>query len=186
MGLFGKLLGGKNNNDSEPKNKEPNFSYIAELARLISSDDTQLMKKIDRMITSPAMYFEDNVGHYDERCVDVNGTDADTLMWIGLVDELSEHGYLFGVDWKCEAADLKWALSQLKSGYVIPDLSGSVLDESKDIVEWGAVFNGKLPDHCVCWVDIDSDSYELIIVTTEVYDKISKIAESNGHRIVKF
>ena len=177
---------GTNKNDGEQPRQEPDFSYIAELARLISSDDTQLMKKIDRMITSPAMYFEDNVGRYDERCVDVDGTDADTLMWIGLVDELSERGYLYSVDWKCEAADLKWALSQLKSGYVIPDLSETVLDESKDIVEWGAVFNGKLPDHSVCWVDIDSDSYELIIVTADTYDKISKIAESNGHRIVKF
>lgn len=168
------------------KIQQPDFSYIAELARLISSDDTQLMKKIDRMITSPAMYFEDNVGRYDERFVDVNETDADVLMWIGLVDELSEHGYLFGVDWKCEAADFKWALSQLKTGYVIPDLSESVLDESKDIVEWGAVINSRLSDHCVCWVDIDSDSYELIIVTAEAYDKISKTAENNGHRIVKF
>mgnify|MGYP007127603965 CR=1 FL=1 len=35
----------------------------------------------------------------------------------------------------------------------------------------------------ICMIDIDSDSYELIIVNADVYEKISHIAESNGHTI---
>ena len=160
-----------------------NFSFIADIARLISSDDTQLMEKINRMLTNSAEYFEENAERYDERFLDVEEDDPDTLMWIGLVDELSEHGYLYSVDWKCEAQDFKWAFSQLKSGGIIPEIE---LDESKDVVEWGEIINKKLPDHCICWVDIDSDSYELIIVTAKKYDEISDIAKNNGHRIVKF
>lgn len=165
------------------KKTDNNFSFIADIARLISSDDPQLMEKIGKMVTNSDVYFEENAERYDERFLDVEEDDPDTLMWIGLVDELSEHGYLYSVDWKCEAQDFKWALSQLKSGNVIPDME---LDEDSDVTEWGDIINKKLPDHYICWVDIDSDSYELIIVTNKTYDEISKIAKNNGHRIVKF
>ena len=165
------------------KNQRQNFLYIAELARLISSNDAQLMEKTDRMLSDSEKYFEENAKRYGERWLDINATDTDTLMWIGLVDELSEHGYLFSVDWKCETEDFKWALSQLKTGNVIPDIE---LDESSDVVKWGEIINSKLPGPCICWVDIDSDSYELIIVTAKAFDEISRIAEENGHRIVKF
>ena len=168
------------------KFQQSDFSYIADLAQLISSNDAQLMEKMDGMLSDSAKYFEENAERYGERFLDVKQTDTDTLIWIGLVDELSEHGYLYSVDWKCEAQDLKWALSQLKSGNVIPDISEIGLDENSDVVKWGEIINSKLPGHCICWVDIDSDSYELIIVTNEAYDKISKTAENNGHRIVKF
>ena len=186
MGLFGKIFGGNNKNVSEsksPKSEAPDFSYIADLARLISSNDTRLTAKIDRMLTSPEEYFSENAERYEERGLDVKTADRDTLMWIGFVDELSEHGYLFGVDWKCEAEDFKWALSQLKSGDVIPDLE---LDENGDPEEWGNIINNALTDYCVCRVDIDSDSYEMIIVTAEAFEDISRIAEQNKHRIVKF
>ena len=163
--------------------REQNYSFIAEIARLISSDNTQLMEKIDQMLTNPEKYFEENAERYDERFLDIEEDDPDTLMWIGMVDELSEHGYLYSVDWKCEAQDFRWALSQLKSGSVIPEIE---LDENSDVVKWGEIINNALSDYCVCWVDIDSDSYELIIVTAENYDKISATAENNGHRIVKF
>ena len=36
---------------------------------------------------------------------------------------------------------------------------------------------------CICMIDIDSDSYELIIVSADVYNIISDDAESNGHKI---
>lgn len=160
-----------------------NFSFIADIARLISSDDPQLMGKLGKMIANPKEYLEENADRYDERFLDIEEDDPDTLMWIGLVDELSEHGYLYSVDWKCEAVDFKWALSQLKSGNVIPEME---LDETEDVVEWGKIINSKLSEYCICWVDIDSDSYELIIVTAETYDEISNIAKNNGHRIVKF
>ena len=160
-----------------------NFSFISDIARLISSGDTKLMEKIGKMLTNSEEYFEENADRYDERFLDVEEDDPDTLMWIGLVDELSEHGYLYSVDWKCEAQDFKWALSQMKSDNVIPDME---LDEDEDVVEWGKIINGKLPEHCICWVDIDSDSYELIIVTNEAFGKIAESAKNNGHRIVKF
>ena len=165
------------------KNQQPDFSYIADLARLISSNDAQLTDKIGQMLSGSAKYFEENAKRYGERFLDVKTADTDTLMWIGLVDELSEHGYLYSVDWKCEAQDFKWALGQLKSGGVIPEME---LDENSDVVKWGEIINSRLPKHCICWVDIDSDSYELIILTNESYDAVSEIAKNNGHRIVKF
>lgn len=37
---------------------------------------------------------------------------------------------------------------------------------------------------CICMIDIDSDSYELIIASLEVYKKISAIAKNNGYSII--
>ena len=43
-----------------------------------------------------------------------------------------------------------------------------------------------LKDACICMIDIDSDSYELIITSRDTYNKISDIAENNGHSIKSF
>lgn len=37
---------------------------------------------------------------------------------------------------------------------------------------------------CICMIDIDSDSYELIIANLDVYKKISAIAKNNGYSII--
>jgi hypothetical protein len=41
-----------------------------------------------------------------------------------------------------------------------------------------------LKDACICMIEIDSDSYELIIVSLDVYKKISAIAKNNGYSII--
>ena len=81
-----------------------------------------------------------------------------------------------------------WALEQLKNYNLIDiDLSGLDLSEDDDAEVWireiNAALNGKA---CIGVVDIDSDSYELIITTCETYRKISAAAENNGHLIKTF
>lgn len=187
MSFFGKLFGGKGVQNKNSQSKNTNYSYVLEIAGIISSNNERLCENIELSLADPAKYFEENAERFGERCIDVKTADRDTLHWISLVDELSECGFLFGVDYKCELEDFLWALEQLKSfGLISKEISELEFGENDDPVVWGRQINNACGGACVCWVDIDSDSYELIIVTDEVYEKISRTAENSGHRIVKF
>ena len=153
MGLFSKIF-----KSPEKEDKKHDFSYIAEIAALITSDNAEVMEKINYCISNPEEY---------EVQWATNGIDygSKDFGWINLISELEESGYLFSVDFKCELEDFLYALEQIKT-YSLIDID--------------AALNGKA---LICTVDVDSDSYELIIVSADVYNIISDAAESNGHKI---
>lgn len=104
-----------------------------------------------------------------------------------MVDELAEQGFLFSVDWKCELEDFLWAMEQIKTYPLISDeISSITFDENCDILEWGRRVNEAVGKARLCWVDIDSDSYELIIVTTEALEKIASLAPKTGYSVKAF
>ena len=105
--------------------------------------------------------------------------------WLSMVDLLDEECYAFGIDYKCELEDFLWALKQLKTYSLIDiNLSSLNLNENEDVESWGEEINTALGGRAyICMIDIDSDSCELIIVNADVDEKISHIAESNGHTI---
>lgn len=173
MGLFSKIF-----KSPEKEDKKQDFSYIAEIAALITSDNAEVMEKINYCISNPEEY---------EVQWATNGIDygSKDFGWINLISELEEGGYLFSVDFKCELEDFLWALEQIKTYSLIDiDLSSLDLDENGDVTSWGRKINAALNGKAlICTVDVDSDSYELIIVSADVYNIISDAAESNGHKI---
>lgn len=177
MGFFSKLFKSEKDN---AKNK-PDFSYIAEIAGLITNNDAKVMKNINFCINNPKEY---------ERQWEMRGikSDDEDFYWLSMRDELEEGGFLFSVDYKCELEDFLWALERLKNYNLIDiDLSGLDLSEDDDVEVWIREINAALNgEACIGVVDIDSDSYELIITTCETYKKISAAAENNGHLIKTF
>ncbi len=175
MGVLGKLFGGK----KEEENKD--FSYISEIAGLISSEDPEVMKNIKMCLDNPREYSASFAGHGLE-------PNDKNFYWLSMRDELDNAGYLFSVDYKCELEDFLWALSQLKTYRLIDiDLSSLNLDENEDAQAWGEEINLALGGRAfVCAVDIDSDSYELIIVGADVHEIVSDIARRYGHSIEEF
>lgn len=185
MGLFDKLFGSSKSQNKAAQSKNADYSYIAEIAGLISSNDEELCENIG--LTNPKQYFSENTLRFGLRGIDVNSADRDTLHWIGLVDELADRGFLFGVDYKCGLEDFLGALEQLKYfGLISKAVSELEFDENGDPESWGRQINEAVNGALVCWVDIDSDSYELIIVTAEAYEKITQIAQQHGKNIAKF
>lgn len=185
MGLFDRIFGSRKMD--KPEN---DLSFIVEIAELISDKDTNVTEAIKECVRDPWGYGEENPEGFEERGIDVIGedtTNANEICWICMVDKLQENGYLFSVDYNCEAEDLLWALSQIKTYSLIKDaVSELELDTSKDIEAWAEEINLAISGALVCMINIDSDSYELIIVSHDVYDKISVIAENNGHSIEVF
>lgn len=184
MGLFSKLFG----NEKKP---EKDCSYIVSIAENITGADEAVLSPLRECVADPWGYGEKNAERYDERGIDTSDrdeTDADEICWIGMVDELAENGYLFSTDYNSDPEDFLWGLSKLKSYNLIEAVvSGMKLDETLDIDAWGEEINLALNEKAfVCMIDIDSDSYEVIIVTHDVYEKISAITENNGHSIEIF
>lgn len=157
MGLFERLF-------KTDKNEKKDLSYIYKITELITNNNSGIINALKENIMK---------------------SDSDDDCWLSMVDLLDEEGYAFGIDYKCELEDFLWALIQLKTYSLIDiNLSSLNLNENEDVESWGEEINTALGGRAyICMIDIDSDSYELIIVNADVYEKISHIAESNGHTI---
>ncbi|MFR7906776.1 DUF6630 family protein [Porcipelethomonas sp.] len=159
MGLFERLFKTDKN-----ENEKKDLSYIYKITELITNNNSGIINALKENIMK---------------------SDSDDDCWLGMVDLLDEEGYAFGIDYKCELEDFLWALKQLKTYSLIDiNLSSLNLIENENVESWGEEINTALGGRAyICMIDIDSDSYELIIVNADVYEKISHIAESNGHTI---
>lgn len=157
MGLFERLF-------KTDKNEKKDLSYIYKITELITNNNSGIINALKENIMKSDSY---------DDC------------WLVMVDLLDEEGYAFGIDYKCELEDFLWALKQLKTYSLIDiNLSSLNLIENENVESWGEEINTALGGRAyICMIDIDSDSYELIIVNADVYEKISHIAESNGHTI---
>lgn len=149
---------------------------ILETARAISADDKEVMKQMRLAVDQPRTYCKNNIERFDDRGIDFedDDLDADELLFLSMVDELEAHGYAFELDWKCGLADFLWGLGQMKNYHLVADVIPTVaFDENKDIEVWGKELNAKLGGKAhICYIDIDSDSYPLTIVTHEAFEAI--------------
>lgn len=188
MGLFSWFFKSGKGESIQANSEKQDFSYVSEIAGLISGNNPGVMENVNACIEHPVSYSHRYEDRYMERGIYVDDVDNNEICWIGMVDELSEYGYLFSVDYKCELEDFLWALSQINNYSLIEStVSGLTLDETQNVDTWGEEINAASGGRAyICIIDIDSDSYELIIVTADVYEKISSIAGANGHTIEYF
>lgn len=185
MGLFSKLF---SNNRSAGSKRD--FSYIIDIAALITNNDAEIISILRKCVDDPLGYGRENSERYAERGIDISDeTDINEICWIGMVNELAENGYLFTADFSEESDVVLWGLSQLKNYSLIEKcINDNVLDEREydDVEDLARDISNNSDTVCICMIDIDSDSYELIITSRNTYNKISDIAENNGHSIKSF
>lgn len=179
MGIFGNLFGKKVGNGG--------YSCVLEIARLLTDNET-VHANLRSALDNPDKYFSENEWRYAERGVVVGKTDRKTLYWLALVDELAEGGCVFEVDYKCELEEFLGALERLNNYGLVESAVGSLdLPEDGDVTAWGEELNHALGEKAfVCTVDIDSDSYPLVIVSGDVLGKVRALAEKNGQQIEDF
>ena len=153
---------------------------ILETACAISAGDKEVVKQVTYAIDKPKQYFKDNAEHFDERGIYFDDDefadelDVDELLFLAMVDELEQHGYVIELDWKIGLEDFLWGLKQIKNYNLISDVIQNVkFDEDKNIEAWGkelnAVLGGKVH---ICYIHIDGDSYPLAIVADETLRSI--------------
>lgn len=172
MGFFDRIFKSKKDKNKQPDIKKQDFSYVSEIGSLITGNDKGFMK-----------FLNENLTFLQKDCTE----DWDFEYWSELDDMLDEEGWLFSADYKSEPEDILWGLSHLKSYHLIEKYIHDIdLTEIEDAEALAQEINLAVSGAFVCTIDIDSDSYELIIVTHEIYEKISAIAENNGHSIEIF
>ncbi len=159
--------------------------YILEIADSISGGNAELHGALVYCLDEMQAYRIQYAARFAERGIDASTCDADTLCWIAMTDELEAVGDCIGIDTSLALEDFLWCVSQLNAGKDL-DLSVLKLDENDDVTQWLADCNTYLKSKNLmfCGIDIDSDDIELILVTAEVYDKISALAKRFGHRVV--
>lgn len=179
MGLFDKLFGkGK---------KKDGYSFIADIAALIAPE-SGISEKLSGAFAEPTEYFYKVEWRFDARNMVIGMVENKTMFWISLVDELAAKEYLFEVDYKCELEDFLDALARINSYDTIKNaVEGIKFDENEDAEKWGAAINSVLGDTAsVCFFDIDSDSYPIMILNGEILPQVQKLAADNDYKIVRF
>lgn len=158
------------------------YEDILEMAKAISANHEDVMRHLQSALDNPKEYFQKNAQNFQERNIDFEDEeledeiDLDDLFFLAMADELQEHGYLYEVDWKCSLEDFLWSLKQLKNysmiSHILPDLD---LDKNFNVDMWIEKINDVLDGNAyICYVDIDSDSFPLIIASPETYRLISE------------
>ena len=152
---------------------------IFETAKIISGNDPEVMAAMEAALSDPVKYLKENAEQFSERGIYLDDEDSfedlddDEFLYLGMVNELEEHGFAFEFDWKEELEDFLWGLEQTKNYGLIEDVIKSVkLDRSDDVEAWGKLINEALGDKAkLIYIDIDSDSYPVAIVTADALEK---------------
>ncbi|XOK58291.1 DUF6630 family protein [Paenibacillus elgii] len=158
-----------------------NNSALLELSRKLSFDvEGIVIDDVGLALEKPLAYFEKYKDRLDERCIN---EPIEELAWISLVDVLLEHQLAFEIDWKetglyvCDVVDELLGRKKLASidweEFESDHYSEMPTDEflnhvAKKLGEAGV---------SLAYMDIDSDSYVLITVSTADIDEIKRLAE---------
>ncbi|MBG9792935.1 hypothetical protein ABD76_10715 [Paenibacillus dendritiformis] len=163
-----------------------NTIALLNLSKRLSLGSNEILQNVRLAVDNPSKYFHENRNRLDERNIDEL---TEELPWIALVDELIENGFAFEVDWK-------------ESNYRICEIIDVLLEKkSFSLLEWQWADEGnydelstaeflhevsqRLKAHSIslAYVDIDSDSYVLIVVPVQEIESLKMLALAAGHSI---
>ncbi len=189
MGFFSKLFDGK---------EKSRFTFMKDIAAIICCGDADVLNAIDDMLSHPKKYFKRNAERYDERGIDADEIqdiieeddeeEQAELFWLGMVDELIEGGYVAEVDYKCSKDELLYALSELNHPTLKNAFSSDMLSSASEDVSalCGEISKLMAGTAKIGYIDIDSDSYPLFILTAasgkspdELFTELSTLAGDN-------
>lgn len=168
------------NKDKTSKQQENIIAYqkIIELLDV----DVDTAERLNHCIHDPRAYYEENAENYYERSLD-SDTDDDTIIWLGIVDSLIEQGKMFEFDYSIELEDFIYGIREINKDNLAFDEDH--LEEDSDIVEWFQTLYNEWSSMgiVIAGMDIDSDSYCVVITTQDAFDMLVTEAEKTGHKI---
>lgn len=147
------------------------------------TEDGSIHDAIENCLESPWSYFEENIDRYDERGIDEDETE-DTIIWLGIADELIDANEAIELDWNPELEDFTYFMKSLadKKNLQIED---DWFDEEDTITNWCSILDRKweTASFCVGGIDIDSDSYVLFICKEETLKELTEWSNRIDQRI---
>ena len=102
--------------------------------------------------------------------------------WEELFFALERKGKLIELDWKARKDSFIPAVRKLSAGLnLVPD--EKILNDEEDIPRWGNILNAQWTEYVLSAMDIGSDSYALMVLSKEDFEKARELAKVILHRI---
>ena len=73
-------------------------------------------------------------------------------------------------------------MSKLSAGLNL-ETDEKILNDEEDIPRWGKILNAQWAAYVLCAMDIGSDSYAMMVLSKEDFEKARELAKSFLHRI---
>lgn len=164
------------------ENEKLDYNKCIEIVKIISKNDKGSVEEIEKCVNDTEVYYDTVKSEFEQDRAIFDCNDKDTIIWIGMVNNLIRHGYACELDWKEDLDEFKASLSKIKKGNLI---DYSKLDKNDNIEVWCDKINKALKK-CnlgISCIDIDSDSYVLFICELDEIKKIEILAKDINHKI---
>ena len=102
--------------------------------------------------------------------------------WEELFFALERKGKVIELDWKARKDSFIPAVCKLSAGLNLnPD--EKMLNDEEDIPRWGKILNAEWTEYVLSAMDIGSDSYAMMVLSKEDFEKARELAKVLLHRI---
>ena len=102
--------------------------------------------------------------------------------WEELFFALERKGKLIELDWKARKDSFIPAVRKLSTGLNL-NPNEKILNDEEDIPRWGKILNAEWTEYVLSAMDIGSDSYAMMVLSKEDFEKARELAKVFLHRI---
>ncbi|MCC7420855.1 MAG: hypothetical protein IT428_11265 [Planctomycetaceae bacterium] len=167
----------------KPAKPKRSVSNVVQLAALLLPKDKSLGQEIELAAADPSAYAARFPERMSNRMMDEDEPD---LVWLTLVDGLTDRGDLVEFDWKEDPKRVRSEIDRLLKKFVRTGRWSWLADED----EWQGLptdeFLNQIGDHlrsinlALLCIDIASDSYPVLIRRPEVVEEADRLARESG------
>lgn len=102
--------------------------------------------------------------------------------WEELFFALERKGKLIELDWKARKDSFIPAVRKLSAGLNL-ETDEKILNDEEDIPRWGKILNAQWTEYALSAMDIGSDSYAMMVLSKENFEKARELAKVFLNRI---
>lgn len=165
-------------------------NILLALAAILSPADSSICETIKTAIEYPSHYLQTHEDMTGKHLWASKDPAADPKFpWLALVDELIDRDLAIELDWNWDKDDILWNLNQLESYKLLSDDTGSSLATlhcaDAFTINWlhAIAAQAASDDVVVAVMDIDSDSYIVVLLTRADYQRASHYAGQLGFKL---
>lgn len=174
--------------DVETQDKESSIAKRTALITLsgkLSAGSEIVVGEVVQALDHPELYVEQWEDRLANRGIE---EPIPELAWIALVDALDEQGLVWEIDWKADVEDILFAVHSLldRRGWLQPAADRQLeqaVRSGSHTYDHLCKFHESLRPHGIVLgnLDIDSDSYVLIVVREEEGEEVQQLAKASGY-----
>ncbi|MBD2865118.1 DUF6630 family protein [Paenibacillus oceani] len=155
------------------------------LSAQLSADSEIVVSEVVLALEHPELYVEQWADRLANRGIE---EPIPELAWIALVEALDEQGLVWEIDWKADAEDILFAVHSLldRRGWHLPSADRQLEQAVRSgghTYDYLCKLHESLRSHGIVLgsLDINSDSYVLIVFREEEVEEVQQLAKASGY-----